>query len=212
MRIGMVVLHALLCIYSKIRHVINNTRWYPTLDESNRMKSAYFTTHPCTNPPPQMVAGWNLFIFLKHQFHILHFLNSTGLFTKPTGRHYTKCHRFSPDIVTNFNGSTVVAKQMAISIKLQNFSSTLTLSTTEYPQSALCFGFSCSDCCFISSFFFCFCHLAALHCLSRANPTWNYSSASRKMNHEAPYFKLNTPYSLTLIVSPLLIEHLGIVT
>jgi hypothetical protein len=33
----------------------------------------------------------------KHGFHILHFPNSTGLFTKPTGRHYTK-YWFSPDI------------------------------------------------------------------------------------------------------------------
>ena len=44
-----------------------------------------------------MVAGWNPFFALKHRFHILHFPNSTGLFTKPTGRHYTKW-RFSPDI------------------------------------------------------------------------------------------------------------------
>jgi len=40
------------------------------------------------------------FFFLNHRFHILHFLNSTGLFTKPTGRHYTK-YRFSPDIVAH---------------------------------------------------------------------------------------------------------------
>ena len=46
-----------------------------------------------------MVAGWNPFFFRKHRFHILHFPNSTGLFTKPTGRHYTK-HRFSPDIAS----------------------------------------------------------------------------------------------------------------
>ena len=47
-----------------------------------------------------MVAGWNPVHFQKHRFHILHFPNSTGLFTKPTGRHYTK-YRFSPDIVWN---------------------------------------------------------------------------------------------------------------
>ena len=46
-----------------------------------------------------MVAGWNPIFFLKHRFHILHFPNPTGLFTKPTGRHYTK-YRFSPDIET----------------------------------------------------------------------------------------------------------------
>jgi hypothetical protein len=33
----------------------------------------------------------------KHRCHILHFPNSTGLFTKPTDRHYTK-YRFYPDI------------------------------------------------------------------------------------------------------------------
>jgi hypothetical protein len=41
------------------------------------------------------------FLFSKHQFPILHFPNSTGLFTKPTGRHYTK-HHFSPDIGATF--------------------------------------------------------------------------------------------------------------
>ena len=69
------------------------TKWYTALDESNRMKSPYFTIHPGKNPPLQ--SGCQLkSIFFKHQFHILHFPNSTGLFTKPTGRHYTK-HRFS---------------------------------------------------------------------------------------------------------------------
>jgi hypothetical protein len=57
-----------------------------------------------------MVAGWNpffniifknnlLFLLLllkeNHRAHILHFPNSTILFTKPTGRHYTK-GRFTP--------------------------------------------------------------------------------------------------------------------
>ena len=43
-----------------------------------------------------MVASWNPIFFQNHRFHILHFPNSTGFFTKPTGRHYTK-YRFSPD-------------------------------------------------------------------------------------------------------------------
>jgi hypothetical protein len=30
-----------------------NTRWYPTLYESNRMKSTCFIIHPGKNPPPQ---------------------------------------------------------------------------------------------------------------------------------------------------------------
>ena len=52
----------------------------------------------------KMVDGWNpnFFNLEKHRFHILHFPNSTRLFTKPTGRHYTK-YRFSPDIVINYN-------------------------------------------------------------------------------------------------------------
>ena len=71
------------------------TRWYPVLDESNWMKSTYFTIHPGKNPPQN---GCRL-----HIFHILHFPNSTGLFTKPTGRHYTK-YRFSPNIVPLLDG------------------------------------------------------------------------------------------------------------
>ena len=43
-----------------------------------------------------MVASWNPF-FLEHRFHILHFPDSTGLFTKPTDHHYTK-YQFSSDI------------------------------------------------------------------------------------------------------------------
>jgi hypothetical protein len=74
------------------------TKWYSALDESNRMKSAYFTIHPGKNPPPQNGCQLKSVLFLKkHRFHIPHFPNSTGLFTKPTGRHYTK-YRFSPDI------------------------------------------------------------------------------------------------------------------
>ena len=44
-----------------------------------------------------MVAGLNPFLFLKHGFHILHFPNSTKLFTKPTGCHYIE-YQFSLDI------------------------------------------------------------------------------------------------------------------
>ena len=48
-----------------------------------------------------MVAGRNPFLFLKHRFHILHFPNSTGFFTKPTGCHHTK-YQLSPDIAPEF--------------------------------------------------------------------------------------------------------------
>ena len=81
------------------------TRWYPALDESNWIKFTYFTIHSGENPPPQN--GCRLkyvclfFCFKKHRFHILHFLNSTGLFTIPTSRHYTK-YRFSLDIDMNW--------------------------------------------------------------------------------------------------------------
>ena len=57
-----------------------------------------------------MVAGWNPLFFLKHWFHILHFPNSTGLFTKPTCRHYTK-YRFSPDIAST--GSSVTCSRFS---------------------------------------------------------------------------------------------------
>jgi hypothetical protein len=57
------------------------TKWYPALDESNRMQSAYFTIHPGENPPPQNGCRLKSAFFLKHQFHIHHFPNSTGLFT-----------------------------------------------------------------------------------------------------------------------------------
>jgi hypothetical protein len=42
----------------------------------------------------KIVVGWDLLFFKKRRVHILHFPNSTGLFTKSTGRHYTQ-YRFS---------------------------------------------------------------------------------------------------------------------
>ena len=89
------------------------TRWYPALDESNRMKSAYFTIHPGKNPPPQNGCRLKSVFFLKHRFHILHFPNSTGLFRKPTSRHYTK-YRFSLDIgrANAMNRGEPIAKQL----------------------------------------------------------------------------------------------------
>jgi hypothetical protein len=41
---------------------IHQTVWYPALDESNRMKSAYFTIHP-VKILLKMVAGWNRVVF-----------------------------------------------------------------------------------------------------------------------------------------------------
>jgi hypothetical protein len=60
------------------------------------MKSAYFTIR-LGKIPPQNGGWWKSVSFLKHRFHILHFPNSTGLFIKPTGGHYTK-YQFYPDI------------------------------------------------------------------------------------------------------------------
>jgi hypothetical protein len=65
------------------------------LDEANR----YFTINPGKNPPPQN--GCRLksvfFFFFFNNFQSTGFTSSTGLLTKPTGRHYTK-YRFFPDI------------------------------------------------------------------------------------------------------------------
>ena len=77
MRTGLGVLHVLLCIYSKIHHVINSTGWCPALDEWNLMKSAYFTIHPGKNPLPQMVAGWNPIFFKYIKIKSTGFTSST---------------------------------------------------------------------------------------------------------------------------------------
>jgi hypothetical protein len=78
-KLHLFVIHQTATSLQRMDNLNPRTMWYLTLDESNRMKSAYFTIH------------------VKHRFHILHFPHSTGLFTKPTGCHYTK-YRFSPDI------------------------------------------------------------------------------------------------------------------
>ena len=82
------------------------TRWYPALDESNRWNPSISQFIRVRILLLKMVAGWLFiylfyFIFPKHWFHILHFPNLIGLFTQPTGRHYTK-YRFSPEIVTDW--------------------------------------------------------------------------------------------------------------
>ena len=105
MRTCLGVLHVLLCIYSKIHHVIYSTGWYLALDESNRMKSAYFTSHPSKFPPPQMVNGWNPFCFFKAPVSHPPFSQFNWTFRKATGRHYTK-YWFSPDIGSLHTRST----------------------------------------------------------------------------------------------------------
>jgi hypothetical protein len=54
------------------------------------------------NPPPQNGCQFKFLFFIclfskKTLVSHIHFPNSTGLSTKPTGRHYTK-YQFSPDI------------------------------------------------------------------------------------------------------------------
>ena len=44
------------------------TIWYPALDESNRMKSAYFTIHPGKNPPPQNGCRLKSVFFIKSAY------------------------------------------------------------------------------------------------------------------------------------------------
>jgi hypothetical protein len=67
---------------------MNQTGWNPPISQFIWVKILLL----------KEVVGWNLFFFFKkHRFHILHFPNSTGHFTKPTSWHYTK-YRTSPDI------------------------------------------------------------------------------------------------------------------
>jgi hypothetical protein len=61
------------------------------------LKFAYFTIHAGKNPPPQNGCRLKSIFFSKAPVSHPHFPNSTGLFTKPTGRHYTK-YWFSLDI------------------------------------------------------------------------------------------------------------------
>ena len=65
---------------------MNQIGWNPHISQFIRVKILL-----------KLVAGWNPILFQKHWFHILHFPNSTGLFTKPTGHQYTK-YRFFLDI------------------------------------------------------------------------------------------------------------------
>ena len=101
----MFVIHQITTNLQRTDYLNPRTRWYPAIDESHRMKSAYFTIHNSKNPPPQN--GCRLKSILlkkiqKHRFHILHFPNPIGLFTKPIDRQFTK-YRFSLDIAGESN-------------------------------------------------------------------------------------------------------------
>jgi hypothetical protein len=59
-------IHQITTSLQRTNNLNPRTRWHPALDESNQMKSTYFTIHP-GNP-----------VAIRISFHILHFPNSTG--------------------------------------------------------------------------------------------------------------------------------------
>ena len=73
------------------------------------MKFVYFTIHPGKIPPPQNGCRLKSLLFLKAPVPHPPLPNSTGLFTKPTGHHYTK-YRFSPDIEIHIRKSIEVKR------------------------------------------------------------------------------------------------------
>ena len=55
-KLRMFAIHQTATSLQRTNNLNPRTRWYPALDESNRMKSAYFTIHHNSsgkNPPPQ---------------------------------------------------------------------------------------------------------------------------------------------------------------
>jgi hypothetical protein len=99
----------------RIDNLNPRTRLYPAQDESNKMKSAYFTIHPGKNLPPQNACRLKSVFFSKAPVShppFSQFPNSTGLFTKPTSCHYTN-YRFSLDIDWAFLRPRDVMDQLA---------------------------------------------------------------------------------------------------
>ena len=97
----MFVIHQTATSLQRTNNVNPRTRWYPTLDESNRMKSAYFTIYPGKNPPPQNGFPLKSGVFFLKRKKGTGFISSTfpiqpDFSQKPTGRHYTE-YRFSPN-------------------------------------------------------------------------------------------------------------------
>jgi hypothetical protein len=52
-KLRMFAIHQIATSLQQTYNLNPRTRYYPALDESNRMKSACFTIHPRKNPPPQ---------------------------------------------------------------------------------------------------------------------------------------------------------------
>jgi hypothetical protein len=88
----MFAIHHIVTSLQRTDNINPRTRWYPALDESNRMKYAYFTIHPGKNPRPQN--GCRLkSIFL-----------STG-FTSSTFPIQPKYSQYQPTAITLNTGS-----------------------------------------------------------------------------------------------------------
>jgi hypothetical protein len=52
-KLRMFAIHQTATSLQRTNNLNPRIRLYPTMDESNQMKSAYFTIHPDKNPPPQ---------------------------------------------------------------------------------------------------------------------------------------------------------------
>jgi hypothetical protein len=64
LKFRMFVIHRTATSLQRTDNLNPRIRWYPALDESNRMKSAYFTMHPGKILLLKMVVNWNP-VFLK---------------------------------------------------------------------------------------------------------------------------------------------------
>ena len=65
-RLQLFVIHQTTTSLQWTNNLNPRTRWYPALDESNRMKSTYFTIYPDKNPPHQNGCGLkSVFIYFK---------------------------------------------------------------------------------------------------------------------------------------------------
>jgi hypothetical protein len=81
--------------------MISNPRWI----KPDEIRLFHNSSGEKSSSSKWLPVAIRFFFFSKHRFHILHSPNSTGLFTKPTGRPYTK-YWFSPDIAIEEYTST----------------------------------------------------------------------------------------------------------
>lgn len=123
--------------------------------------------------------NWSRFGLRFFRYSFLLVWVSHGFLTHIGLPSYTSCHCYHKLQWRCLCFGVWFVNQMAMSINLQTLAQ---LWHWIYRVPSKCFVLHV----LVLLLFF---HLAVLHCLNHANPTWNYSSASRKMNHEAPYFK-----------------------